>query len=271
MGKRILRKASRWIYNRLKYGETLSVQIDGLTWVLPVRDIYFTQSLVIEGGHESFETTVFFEWLREGMTVVDIGAHVGWYTLLAARRVGPGGRVFAFEPDPVNYKFLVSNVVANGFRNVDTIPKAVADRCGDMRLILAKENLGGHRLSLDSADQEAVLVKTTTLDAFFETLSQPPQVIKMDIEGAEGLAWRGMQGLLRRQRDLRIMMEFAPEVLARLGSSPQMLFDEFLKAGFVPYRIDEERRQLISTDLVDLLRVCELRHHHYSHVFLARQ
>jgi predicted methyltransferase len=68
--------------------------------------------------------------IREGMTVFDLGAHVGYYTLLAAEQVGVTGHVFAFEPDPENYAVLIKNVELNGYKNVTFINMAISDMSG---------------------------------------------------------------------------------------------------------------------------------------------
>ena len=89
---RLLRKASRWLYRHVKCGAIVSMRSQGLRWTLDINDGYFTESMVVEGDTEPWETKFFLRWAQPGMTVVDIGAHIGWYTLLAARQVGPSGR-----------------------------------------------------------------------------------------------------------------------------------------------------------------------------------
>jgi hypothetical protein len=111
---RPLWKATRWLYRRVCPAEgTILERIHGRWWHLDLGDRYFTQSLLLTGQHEEWEVPIFLKALRPGQCVVDIGAHVGFYTVLAAERVGPSGRVIAFEPDPGNRALLEANVRDN--------------------------------------------------------------------------------------------------------------------------------------------------------------
>ena len=269
MRHRVLRKASRWLYKQLKCGDQVSVSCRGLVWSLDAQDSYFTQGVIVAGDYEPWETGFFTALLQEGMTVIDVGAHVGWYTLLAAKAVGPNGRVFAFEPEPMNYQFLARNVAVNRCLNVETVRKAVSDHCGQSTLVLSASNPGGHYLETGRHQPGSIVVHTTTLDVFFEPYPNPIHLLKLDAEGAELLVWRGMRQLLRRHGELRIMMEFSPAPLTRHGGSAEMLLAEYRLAGFVPHRIDEIHRRLIPTDLTDLLRICE-QGRNYTNVFLFR-
>ena len=87
-------------------------------------------------GYEQLLTKLFKKEMKQGMIVVDIGAHIGYFTLLAARLVGETGRVFAFEPDPDNYSLLIKNVSVNGHDNVIPVQKAVSNKTGQVRLFL---------------------------------------------------------------------------------------------------------------------------------------
>ena len=87
--------------------------------------------------YEPFETELLLSQLGPGNVVLDLGGNIGYYTLLFARRVGPSGKVFAFEPDPDNFALLQENIESNGYENVVLVPKAAADRAGPARLYAA--------------------------------------------------------------------------------------------------------------------------------------
>ena len=106
--------AARWI----TYQVHGYIVVDGLTMYLNPRDRVITPSMLAYGTWEPVETSLLLDNLRPGDTVIDVGANVGYYTLLAARKVGPRGKVVAFEPDPESFSFLKRNVKANGFTNV---------------------------------------------------------------------------------------------------------------------------------------------------------
>ncbi len=263
-------KVSRWVYNRLRCGGVISIDVKGRRWFLDPRDLYFTQTMVLTGQHEGWETPLFAALCEPGMTVVDVGANVGYYTVLASERVGPSGRVVAFEPDPTNYALLVRNVTTNGCRNVVTVQKAVSDRIGSARLFLHPWNWGGHSLQGgEGALQDPICVDTTTLDSYFDDGRSRIDMLKIDVEGSEALVLDGAQRMLGEQRVDRIMMEFWPGGLQRCGSSPELVVDELIRHHFCAYRIKDS--QLVQTDLADLMAVCEGNRHGYTHLFLMRQ
>ncbi|HCX31114.1 MAG TPA: methyltransferase, partial [Blastocatellia bacterium] len=124
------------------------------------------------------------------MTVVDIGANVGYYTLIAASVVGASGKVYAFEPEPSNYELLTRNIAANGHKNVLPSPEAVSDRVGSMKLYIDSQNFGNRSFSQQNIvhDGGAVDVNTTTLDCLCLSgkIAKQIDVMKIDAQGAEG-------------------------------------------------------------------------------------
>src|SRR5262249_46293166 len=134
-----------------------------------------------------------------------------------ARRVGPRGRVFAFEPDPANFALLRRNVEMNGYRNVVLSPLAVSDRCGPSRLFLSDSNTGDHRVYDPADGRPSVGVETVTLDRYFDGYDGPVDLVKMDIQGAEYGALVGMRGLLARQARVKLATEYWPHALRKGG------------------------------------------------------
>ena len=175
---------------------------------------------LIMDSYEEDSTRLFKEFIHQGMAVIDIGAHVGYYTLLAAKGVGPSGRVYAFEPEPDNFRWLEKNIEVNGHLNVTTVAKAVTDKTGFIKLWLTTSSgahsiyphQGGIRQGAEEdhgSGQKNELVEATTIDDFLEAEGWPSiGVIKIDAEGAEHQIFTGMQRLLKRQDDLRIIFEF---------------------------------------------------------------
>jgi FkbM family methyltransferase len=193
-------------------------------------------SSFVAGRYEP-ETKALLETLiREGMTVCDIGAHVGHYTLLAARLVGPRGHVYAFEPEPENYALLKRNVELNGYGNVTCVPKAVSNRSGVLEFYVSRQGNDRHSLiETPSAQAHASKqeVAAITLDEFAASMGWPRiDVIKMDIEGAEPLAIAGMSELLRRSEQLSLVIEFAPDILRAGGADPAGFLNTLRSLGF---------------------------------------
>jgi FkbM family methyltransferase len=159
--------------------------------------------------------------VRRGMTFVDVGAHVGYFTVLAAKLVGPSGAVFAFEPHPRNFKLLSANTRRNGLENVKCFPFAVSDSEGDAELFEAESNTGDHRLyRSDDGYRRALRVRTVRLDSVSE-IRTPVGFVKIDVQGQEPAVMRGMEGLLRSSPDAIVALEFWPYGLRQTGVDPR--------------------------------------------------
>jgi len=157
------------------------------------------RSIYLYGLYEFHTTQAFLSLLRPGTTFVDGGAHVGHYTLLAAKRVGPEGRVVSFEPDPRNRERLERNVALNGFSHVTVLPFALYDSEGEVPFTRAPEGDTGR--GAISANGAIDTVNTVRLDDVFERERiERLDVLKLDIEGAEAAALVGAAGLLERRR-----------------------------------------------------------------------
>jgi FkbM family methyltransferase len=181
--------------------------------------------------------------VKKGMTFVDVGACVGYYSLIAAKLVGADGKVFAFEPEPLNFEWLIRNISINGFKNILPIRKAVSDKNGLIELYLDKDNIGGHSIVRNRG--ESILVEAVALDNFFK--DQTPDVVKIDIEGGEILALRGMEQIIKRSKELSLFVEFLynkKEILDFLSKYFEVYlitkdgklipFDEKLRGDFEP-------------------------------------
>ncbi|MBI1884960.1 MAG: FkbM family methyltransferase [Chloroflexi bacterium] len=192
--------------------------------------------------YEPGTTKLFQRLVGPGMTVMDVGAHWGYFTLLAARGVGEGGRVYAFEPHPDNWALLVKNVQTNGYSNVVAVQKAVADRAGQVPLFLGKSDAGCNSLYRNPLTrEESIPVEVTTLDAFLEREGGPRvDLIKIDIEGGEPAALEGARGLVQRSGNLGLIVEFHPRLLGTAGTTPEEFVDRLLGWGLRVQVIDGE-------------------------------
>ena len=133
--------------------------------------------------------------LRQGSTMYDVGAHVGFHTLLASRTVGPAGHVCAFEPLPRNLHYLYQHLQMNGATNVQVIEAAVAERPGEEAFFEHGSYMGG------LGRGGGLNVKTVAIDSLVEQGTIPaPEYIKIDVEGAEIRALQGMRKTLQTYR-----------------------------------------------------------------------
>lgn len=239
----------RFLYQRVKPTGVVIVDAQGSRMYVDSRDTEVATSLIRWGLYSRSETLLFKELVKKGMVVIDVGANIGYFTLLASRLVGDEGKVFAFEPEPYNYSLLCKNLRVNGCNNVTAIQKAVFSQSGKMSLFLEKRNLGGHSLSkagiLDGAG--SVVVEVTSLDEFFQNKGLKVDIVKMDAEGSEIGILQGMTNLINRNDNLFIVTEFSPVLLRGSGFSPVDFLNRLTECGFTVYEIGQ-RRQLIKVD-----------------------
>ena len=188
-------------------------EIDGIV-VFSSEDDLAVGRLVAAGTWEPGVAATFRRLLRPGMTVLDLGANIGFFTMLAARLVGPIGLVTAVEPNLGNVRLLEASRRANGFDHVTVVPCAVAARPGMLVLESAYSNGITHPVGERdfAALTEAVLVPCVPVEAVLPT-GRRLDFIKIDIEGAEHVALAGCAEILRRDRPI-IVTEFSPGLLA---------------------------------------------------------
>lgn len=163
------------------------------------------------GSYEWEKQKVFARSVRPGFTVFDIGANAGFYTLLAARLAGQGGRVYAFEPLPRNLHYLHTHVECNGLLNVSILPIAVGAKESGVRF----DDSGSPSMAHLSEDG-ALEVQMRSLDSLRrEQLIRPPNVVKIDVEGAEFGVLLGGENLLSAARPLLFLATHGAEVRSR--------------------------------------------------------
>ncbi len=196
-------------------------------------------SLILNGVWEEYETELFKRNLRLGDTVIDVGANIGYHTLIAAEIVGNNGQVYAFEPDPKNFGILKRNVEVNGYKNVTLVNKALSNKNGVGKLFLSEEdNHGDFRIFGSDDDRKSVDIELIKLDSFFGSRIPKINVIKMDVQGAEALVFKGASRTLKSNKRLKVFTEFWPRALRQSGSSAKEYSDVLVKNRFKIYEID---------------------------------
>src|SRR5258706_3631881 len=167
--------------------------------------------LLLKGIFEPQDVEFFTSLLETGMTVMDLGANLGMYTLLAARRVGPSGRVFSFEPSPAVAARLRRNLEFNSLSNVIAVEAAVGDQVGEATFYLQEES---DRNTLAVGSGKPIHVPAVTLDSFVDTQKiGRVDVMKMDVEGAESKVLRGGGRLFSSDGAPVVMFELNPKAL----------------------------------------------------------
>lgn len=200
----------------------------GLKMYLDPTDQVITPTILAIGSWEQNETFWFLRTVKPGDTIVDAGANAGYYTLIGSRLVGDKGKVYAFEPEPAMFELLQKNVRLNGLTNVVLERKALSNRTGPLKLFLAPDNKGDHRIyQPQDESRPSVDVEAVRLDEYFRDHKGRIDFIKSDTQGAEGAILEGMKGILDRQADRpTIFMEFWPYGLKGLGTDAGDLLKE---------------------------------------------
>ncbi len=213
------------------------------------------------------DVRVFVSLLRPGMVVVDVGANIGMYTMLSARTVAPGGKVFAFEPVPHVYERLRANLALSGIGNATPHPIALSDNTGTASFYLGRNDSMGSLCRAQTA--ETIEVPTETLDGFLERNGLTRvDAVKIDAEGAEMHIIRGMRRLLGRPNRPILFVEHNDTALRAAGSSAEELFSTIVGYGYDPHLVKDGRLELVQA-MAKPFRTSEEAYANY--VFLSRQ
>ena len=166
-------------------------------------------------NYEKETTELFKKIIKPGMTVIDIGAHIGYFTRLFSKLVGEKGKVFAFEADPINFNFLKMNTAY--LNNTVIINKAVSEQNGEISFYHIPDSTGCHSVIKPIRPAEKITIPAITIDSIITEYNLAKvDVIKMDIEGGELLALAGMQNLLNKSSEMTIVTEYNSLALDKL-------------------------------------------------------
>jgi FkbM family methyltransferase len=201
-------------------------------------------ALIYYLGNSEPESARFVErFLQPGMVFFDVGAHIGEYSLIASRRVGAGGSVHAFEAQLDTFELLKRNCIANHADNVQLNACAVAEGEGEvefdvcaepaMSSMAAKRGRYEKRLS-------RIRVPATSLDSYCRRTGLWPDLLKIDVEGAEWLVLRGAAETLWRPTGPTVIFECLPHTYARFGSTAESVIAYLESFGYGVWRISPE-------------------------------
>lgn len=213
-----LRKGVSKLWTRVldATGEHVSVLINGRQWLLLNQFRKFA---------DSYEPDAFRLWsrlIRPGDTVWDVGASIGLYTMAAAQHVGREGRVLSWEPTPKTFSILSSHVSANSPQGICClIQEAISDFDGELTFNIQTDpstnRIGGQTSSIGS-----VQVPVHTFDHWIDQETHQPNVVKIDIEGAEVLAFKNATHLLAKARPV-ILAAIHPQFMHDYGAGPETI------------------------------------------------
>jgi FkbM family methyltransferase len=231
-------------------------QLDGFRMWLNPADAGVSKEILGSGAYEEFELSLFRKACKPGMVLMDVGANIGYYSLAACAETRDDAKIFAFEPEPQVGAMLRDNLALNAFKSVSTDTRALADKRGVLRLNVNAANTGKHSLvQSDDPNVQQIEIQTLTMDEFVaERGIARVDLIKIDVEGAEGLVLTGAMNTIRRFGPV-IFMEYTPDWLARAGTDTRALFAEFASQGYVIDLIETRDRSCKRVDFVELERM----------------
>lgn len=205
--------------------------------------------------HEETTTELLKSILKSEDVFIDLGANIGYFSLLAAKIVGKKGCVFSFEPETKNYKYLNINKELNKYNQLITIQKALSNVNGKTNLFICPYDTGHHTINqidgITSYETSEIYspdninynqIETITLDDFMSNQKiNKVDLIKMDVEGAEMLALAGMEQTIKKNDNIKMIIEYFPLLIEKMGSSPEEFLMTLIKThGFILYEIEND-------------------------------
>jgi len=224
---------------RYDLGQKILLHLDD--WI-PIQ-LFWMGVYYVERKH----TEHFKKLIKPGDIVIDVGANIGYYTLMAAARVGKRGHVYAFEPASHTFKILQKNIQINGFTNVSLYNLAISNEEGYVELYLSDSiNTGATSITVPELFSGKVeKVRCITIDNFLNKENiKKVDLIKIDVEGAEPKVLRGMNKLLSEQNP-KILIEINEERLRSAGHSKDYIYEFLASKGYKAYDISGKKTKPI--------------------------
>lgn len=206
---RVRRENFIWFVKRIPIRHRTPVtRVHDFKFHVRANDPGISRELAIYHTHEPLATDVFKNEIRKGMCEIDIGSNLGYYALLASRLVGAHGKVLAIEPEPINYHMLKTNVSNNNIRNLDTYQCAIGDTDGVSEFFITEaSNTNSLIVPITGKVISSMSINARKLDSLLDELHYTSvDFIRMDIEGGETIAIKGMQKTLTKHKP-RILIE----------------------------------------------------------------
>jgi FkbM family methyltransferase len=222
-------------------------------------DQFVSRRIREEGVWEPYETALMLDLLHPGDVFVDVGANIGYFSVLAASVVGEEGAVFAFEPDPDNFRLLQANAALNEQqRCIAPVRAALSDTAGTGRLFLAEDNLGDHQVYAGEEDRPSLPIELLQGSEYLAERLRRLDLLKVDTQGSEFHVMAGLLPLLLTlPHKPRIIIELTPNSLREAGSSGRALIELLAELGQPMWIIDHIEHCLHASTAEELAVWCD--------------
>jgi len=205
---------------------------------------------------EPFETSIFRELMQGASSFIDVGANIGYYSLVASGLMKDEGTILSIEPEQNNYSLLVDNAKINNFTNIIPVNVGCLESDAGATILLSRDNYGDHRL-IECVPDSGInaVTETTTLDKLISDLGKIPDLIKVDTQGSELAILKGMRNTLSDDADnICMLVEFWPYGISSRGESAAEFLDYLSQYQLNMCAIFEEPGLVIGCTIDDLRR-----------------
>lgn len=212
------------------------------------RDLHVSKSIRETGCWETYETRLVLQALPEDGVLIDVGANIGYYSVLAGLKARQG-HVYSFEPEPRNFALLQKNIRLNQLKNVSVHAAALSNKPGEGEIFLNPDNWGDHQIYASQTRRECCKIQLLTGDSVLASLPTF-NVLKVDTQGAEFQVLCGLKQLIKRSlldsgSDVSMVIEFWPKGLMRSGACADQLLDQLLGYELPMAIVDQQQQGLI--------------------------
>lgn len=230
LGRLACESIDRLVASQMTYGDLVLTDAHAIPFF--VRKGTFETGAYLHRKFEPTTTRVFEESVVPGAVVLDVGAQFGYFSLMAARRGGPKGRVLAVEPVPDNLELLKLNVDFNSYAGrIEIEERGLSDRSESLNMFIYQES-DSHALyrSPDAKVRDEIKIDLIPGDELTE--GKPVDLIKIDVEGHEEHVLKGLDQTISSSPNLVLIVEYAPAYLERAGTDPAQYLDYIKSLGF---------------------------------------
>ena len=222
-------KVYELVYSYITDNSIVEIKHDGIVIKGFSNDSGIIRCLWLYNNYDDYQLDIYKDICSKSKVVVDVGANIGLYTVLAAKKMEENninGDVYAFEPETVSHKLLLDNINANGFDNVSVYKLGLSNNNSKRRLYKDRYNFGNNSIDINvittKSDYEDI--DTTTFDEFFKShINKDIDLYKIDVQGAEQLVLEGSLEALRSNRIKTILLEYLPEAIENLSRKDTLL------------------------------------------------
>ena len=238
-------------------GGITAVIVDDFIMGIPSEEWGLAMFLSLNGHFEPGTEKCFEKLIEPGMTVLDIGANLGIFTLRALRG---GCNVYAYEPTPSTYRILNQNIKANGYWESDrwnTFNLGVFNKRDTLDFCINEDMCGHNSIFEEKEHSKKIQVEVVTIDEHLKNIENI-DVVKIDAEGAEIFIMQGMKNVIMRNPQIKIILEFAPTHIKRAGISFEAIFEMLREYGLIYKKIDEhtgDLKEVTETELIQEVSV----------------